>query len=83
MEYGKNRTVASGIEELVGVPTGREGTGFSFAVANNTTDDQVRIIKSSAISMGQGIAKFSAFMNRTGGLGGDMAGKYHMARKTA
>jgi len=69
MEYGKNRTVASGIEELVGVPTGREGTGFSFAVPNNTTDNQVRIIKSGAISVGQGIAKFPAFMNRSGGLG--------------
>ena len=63
MKDRKYGAITRGIKELVGVPTGGERTGFGFSVANDATDDQIRVVEGGAIGMGQRIAEFAAFMN--------------------
>ena len=72
MKDRKHRAVARGIEKLVGVPTGGERAGFRFSVANDASDDQIRIVEGGAIGMDQGIAEFAAFMDRPGRFRRDM-----------
>ena len=81
MEDGKNRSIPCGIEEFVGMPTGRKRSGFRFAVADNTAGQQVRIVKDRAISMRQRVTKFSPLVNGTWGLRRIMAGDAARERK--
>ena len=74
MKDRKHRTITGRIEEFVGVPTGGERASFRFAIANNATDDQVRIVEGGAIGMSQRIAEFAAFMDRAGRFRRDVAG---------
>ena len=66
MKDRKNRAIARGIQELVGVPTGGQRTGFRLAVADDAGDDQIRIVEGGAIGVDQRITQFSAFVNRAG-----------------
>jgi len=74
MKDGEHGAVARGIEELVGVPTGRERAGLRFTIAHDTAKQQIRVIEGSAMRVGNGIAKFSAFVDGTGRLRRDVAG---------
>src|SRR5580704_2173539 len=67
MKDREHRAIARGIEKFVGVPTGGEGAGFRFAVADDAADDEIRIVEGRAVGVSQRIAKFAAFMNRAGG----------------
>ena len=73
MKDREHRAIARGIEEFVGVPTGREGAGFRLAVADDAADDQIGIVEGGAISMCQRIAKLATFMDRAGCLRGYVA----------
>ena len=66
MQDRQHRTVASGIEEFVRMPTRCQRTGFGFAIANDAGDNQIGIIKRRAISVRQRITQFAAFVNRAG-----------------
>src|SRR5579872_115719 len=63
MKDRKHRAIARGVEKFVGVPTGGERAGLRFAIANDTANNQVRIVERRAISVRQRIAEFAAFMN--------------------
>src|SRR6202043_3102132 len=68
MKDRKYRAVACGIQKFVGMPTSRESPGLSFAVADDATDDQIRIVEGGSIRMRHRVAQFAAFMNGAGGL---------------
>src|SRR5215831_16708495 len=44
MQDWQNHTVSHGIEKLVGMPAGGEGSGLGLAVADNAGDDQIGIV---------------------------------------
>src|ERR1700689_378714 len=73
MKDWKYGTIARGIEKLVRMPTGGERTGFSFSVTDDATDNQIGVVEGGPIGMGERIAEFAAFMNRTGRFRCDMA----------
>ncbi len=44
----EDRAVADRIEELVGVPGGRQRAGFGFSITNNTGGDEIGVIEDCA-----------------------------------
>src|SRR5208337_2815688 len=62
----QNRPVRDRIEKLVGLPGCRQGARFGLAVANNTGDDEPRIIERGAESVAERISEFAAFVNGAG-----------------
>src|SRR5271165_2470143 len=63
VQDGKHRAVSRGIEKLDAFPTTFERAGFSFAVANDTNNDQIGIIEGCTEGVHQGIAQFPALMH--------------------
>ena len=58
-------SIANRIQELVGMPRGGKRAGLGFAVPDHDGDDEIGIVKSRAVGVRDGIAKFAAFVNRT------------------
>src|SRR5258707_9690524 len=52
VEDRKNGAVASRIQKLIGVPTGSERASLGFAIANDTANQQVRIVERGTIGVG-------------------------------
>ena len=67
-------TVGNRVEKLVGLPCGRQGTGFRFTVADDAGDDQIGIVERGPEGMAERVAQFAAFVNRTRRRRRDMAG---------
>src|SRR6202035_2617447 len=61
------------IQELVGMPGGRERSGFRFAITDHTGDDQIRVVEYRAEGVAERVAELSAFMNGTGAFGRNVA----------
>jgi hypothetical protein len=74
MQDGKHHTIGERIEELVRMPRRGQRTGFRFPVADHSGHDQIGIVERRSIGMREGVTQFSAFMNRSGSLGSDVAG---------
>ena len=51
VQDGQDCAIELGIQEFVGMPTGGARAGFSLAVADNATDEKIRIVECSAICM--------------------------------
>ncbi len=66
--------VADRVEELVGLPCGRERAGFRFAVAHDARDHEVRIVERGPKGVAERVPKLAAFVDRTGRGGGNMTG---------
>src|SRR5450755_4612097 len=62
MKNWQHRPVASRIQKLVGMPTGRERARLRLAIADHATGQQVGIVKHRAIRMRDAIAQFSALV---------------------
>ena len=79
VEDRQHRAVAGGVEELVAVPAGSQGTGLRLAIADDARDDQIRVVERRAVGVGQGVAELAAFMDGAGsfrrGVAGDAAGE--------
>ena len=73
----QNRTIGNRVEELVGVPAGRQRSGLGLAVADNTGHDQVGVVESGAVGVRDGVAEFAPLMDRARRL------RRHMARNAA
>ncbi|MNO98927.1 hypothetical protein D3C76_906880 [compost metagenome] len=74
MQDWQHRAVTRGVEELVGVPTGRQRPRFGLAITDHASDDQVGVIERRTVGMGQAISQFAALMNRPWYLRRYMAG---------
>ena len=53
MQDRQHHAITCRIQEFIRVPTGRERSGFSFAIANYASDDQVGIVKRGTIGVRQ------------------------------
>ena len=60
----QHRSVANRVEKLVGLPGGRQGTRFRFAIANHARNDQPGIVERGAEGMADRVPEFAAFVNR-------------------
>src|SRR5579883_2822233 len=75
----QNRAIANRIQELIGMPTGRQWTRFGFSVSNDAAHQQIRIVESSTVRMRDRVTKLSSFMNGARRFRGNVAG--NSARK--
>ena len=64
VEDRQHRAVARRVQEFVGVPARGQRASLGFAVADDTGDNQVRIVERGSISVGQRIAELAAFVDR-------------------
>ncbi len=67
-------TVVGRVQELVRMPGGGQRPGFRFTVADDASHQQVRVVEGRPIGVGEGVAEFSALVNRARRLRGHMAG---------
>ena len=56
-------SIGDRVEELVGMPCGRQGTGFRLAIANDTGNNQIRIVESGTKGMHWPTSELATFMN--------------------
>ena len=73
----QDRAVADRVQKLVGVPARCQRAGLGFAVAHAAKDQQVGIVKGCSVGVRQGVAQFTAFVDRPRGFRG------HVARNAA
>jgi hypothetical protein len=74
MQDRQHGAVGDRIEELVGLPGGRQRAGFRLAVADDAGDDQVGIVERGAEGMAERIAELAALVDRARRRRRDMAG---------
>ena len=74
MENRQDDAVGDRVQELVGMPGGRQRAGLRFAVADDGGHDQVWVVVSGSIGMGERIAQLAAFVNGSRGLRRHVAG---------
>jgi hypothetical protein len=74
MQDRQHGAVRAGVQELVGVPAGRERAGLGLAVTDDARDHEAGVVERRAERMGQRVAELTAFVDRAGCLGGDVAG---------
>ena len=72
---GQYRAGFGGIKKFVAMPGGCGRAGLRFSIADDTGNDQVRIIHSCAKGGCQGITQLSAFMNGAWDTGIEVTGK--------
>ena len=85
MQDGQHGAVASGIEELVRVPSGGRRPGLCLTVAHHTGDHQVGIVECGPEGMAQRVAELTALVDGPRGLRaavtGDAAGEGELAKQ--
>src|SRR6266478_1463207 len=74
MQNRQNRAIARRIQKLARVPACCQRSSFCFAVTDNTTNDQIRIIERGPVSVRDRVTKFAAFVNRARSLRRDVTG---------
>ncbi len=70
----QDRSVVDGVEELVGVPGGRQRSRLRLAVADDAGDHQAGVVEGGAVGVRERVAQFAALVDGAGRLGGDVAG---------
>ena len=70
----EHRAVARRVDELVGVPAGRQRTGLGLAVAHDAADEQVGVVERRSVGVDQRVAELAALVDRARRLGRDVAG---------
>jgi hypothetical protein len=61
--------VGDRVEQLVGLPRGRQRPGFRFAVADDAGDDQIGVVERRPEGVAERIAQLAAFVDRPGVVG--------------
>src|SRR5215831_17930557 len=74
MKDRQNHAVADGIKKFIGVPRSGKRSRFRFSIANHGCDDQIRVVKGGAVSVGKNITQLAAFVNGARSLRCHMAG---------
>jgi hypothetical protein len=72
----QHSTISARVDELVGVPRGRERSGLCLTVADDTGNHQIGIVQYSAVRVAEGVSELAALVDRAGQL------RCHMARTT-
>ena len=63
MQNRQHRPIRGRVEEFIGMPGRRQRACFGFAIADNASDNKVRVVKHSAERMAERIAEFAAFVH--------------------
>src|SRR5271167_4318811 len=63
MENRQYRSVTHRVQEFIGMPRGCERSRFRLAITNYCDGNQTGIVESSAVRMGEAVAKFSSFVD--------------------
>ena len=63
MQNRQHRSISRGIQEFVGMPTGRERPRFRFTVADDAGYDQTGIVERGSIRVSERITEFSTFVD--------------------
>ena len=71
---GQHRAVGHRVEELVGVPAGRQRPGFGLAVTDHAGHHQIRVVQGGAVGVHEGVAELTALVDGSRRLGRDVAG---------
>ncbi len=83
----QHRPVGHGVQKLVGMPPGGERAGLRLTVADDAGDEQVGVVESGAIGVGERVTEFAALVDGTGGLrrhvGRDAARERELAEERA
>ena len=66
--------VGDRIQKFVRVPRGSKRSRLGFAIADDTSRDQIRIVEDRSESMAERVAEFATFVNRAWTFGRDVAG---------
>src|SRR5580658_4446150 len=64
MQNRQHGSVRNWIQKLVGLPCGRQRTGFRFTVADDAGDNQAGIVEGGSEGMAQRVSQFTTFVNR-------------------
>ena len=85
VQDGQHRPVGDGVQKLVGVPRGGQGTGLRLAVPHHACGDEAGVIHHGPKGVGQGIAQLASLVDGAGGLrcgvAGDAAGEGKLAEQ--
>ncbi len=64
MQDRQHGPVVDRVEKLVGLPRGRQGAGFRFAVADDAGDDQAGVVEGGPEGMAERVPQLAALVNR-------------------
>src|SRR5580704_514243 len=70
MKNRQNGAIARGVQKLVGMPRRGQRPGLRFAVADDASDHERRIVKHGAEGVARRITELAALMNRSRALRG-------------
>src|SRR5262249_52794709 len=73
VQDGQHGSVARRVQELIGMPARRQRARLSLAIAHDTADQEVRIIKSGTIGVRDRVSELAALMNGPRSFGGNVA----------
>jgi len=65
----QDRAVADRVQELVGVPRGRQRSGLRFPVSHHHRDQQIRVVEGGAEGVGDAVAQLAALVDGARSLG--------------
>jgi hypothetical protein len=68
------------IDVLGSVPGSSSGTSLGFAITDNTSNDEIRLVHDSTIGYTEGITEFATFVNGTGSFGINVALKVNASK---
>src|SRR5580700_3540604 len=74
MQDRQHRAVADRVEQLSGLPSGRQRTGFRLTIPHDAGHNQIRIVERGAEGMTERVAQLTAFVNGPWSRRGDMTG---------
>src|SRR6516225_9236017 len=65
VQYGQDRAIANGVQELADMPGSRQRSRFGFAVPDHRGDNQVRVVERCSTGMRENVPQFAPFMDGT------------------
>ena len=81
----QHRPVGDRVEELVGVPGGRQGAGFGLSVADDAGDDEIGIVEGGAEGVAERVPELATLVDRPRrrrrDVAGDPAGKRELGEQ--
>src|SRR5277367_2662527 len=65
VQHRQDRSIANRIQKFIRMPRGCKRTCFRLTVPYRDGDDEIRIVERCTVRVGNGVAKLTAFVNRT------------------
>ena len=72
VQHRQHHAVVGRVQELVGVPAGRQRPGLGFPVADDGDHEQVGVVEGRPVGVRQRVAQFATFVDGAGRFRGDV-----------